>query len=148
MPLNKEKFQSDLGKIFEDMEPIIQEDLKKRLENPNPVDSENPGANSLYQVFEEIHDWTVVNLKNSNDKQKIWRFHAEKWGEGLSRSISHELTEKLISEFAPKFATLVTDYIKSSTIVIPPGQAVTGATSGGTAVVAATADPSKPGEIS
>ena len=115
-------------------------------------------TNSLYQVFEEIDKWSIENQPTQNDiktvsdraklKDKTWKIHAEKWSKSISENIAEEITEKMISDFCPRFANLITEYIKSATIIIPSGQAVTGATSGGTAVVAATADPSKPARIS
>lgn len=77
----------------------------------------------------------VISYKN-----KVWTKTSEEW----SKVISKEIIKLLAEDISSIIASEITTYIKSATIIVPPGQAVTAPAPAGIGVTTA---PSPPANI-
>lgn len=76
----------------------------------------------------------------------IKKFTANEWSNAISDSVCEWMSAEIAPIIAKIIADEVTTYIKTATIIIPPGQTVTGA-AGTFPVVALTVSPSAPAII-
>lgn len=122
---------------------LVKEDLKSKLEKrikdleDKLYKSLNDKNKGIYNVQKQLDIILSKNIptKNFNAekyKQKLWESVSKEWSKALAKQILDTLSKELSIIISDE----MTDYIKSATIITPPGQAVqvapptgTGATS-------------------
>ena len=131
--------------------PLIKFTLKEKLElrikllEPKLYEALNSKVTGLYKAQ------ALIDLKLSDDpptagfniltfKNKVWSRTSEEWAKVLAKEIIILLAEDISDIIADE----ITTYIKSATIIVPPGQAVTAPAPSGLGV---TTSPSPPANI-
>lgn len=79
-------------------------------------------------------------------KQIIKKTTANEWASGIADAVCEWMSKEISEVLAKIIADEVTTYIKTATVIVPPGQTVTGI-AGTYPVVAATTTPSAPATI-
>ena len=116
----------------------IESDLQKSLD-----DHSNGIYSALQKIDSEAEGLAKSGFNIDSFKKKQWGVVSQAWSTALAKQIVATLSDKL----STIIATEVDKYIKSASIIVPPGQIV--ATAGSpTAQTGATTAPSPPALIS
>ena len=160
MPLVKQTLQTALKTEIEAqlkaefLKPTTKEKLRKKLdggpENGKKTDAVdiNGALINIREIVQQLSTSPSTELVNalSQTEERIRKATANEWANGVSDSVCEWLSDTVAPIIADKLsaiiATNVDIYIKSATIIIPPGQAVA------TTPVPVTASPSPPALIS
>lgn len=126
---------------------VLEQTLKSRILTLEPklFTALNSKASGIYKAQ------ALIDVKLSDEaptegfdvlsyKNKVWSKTSEEWSKVLAKEIIKLLAEDISSIIADE----VTTYIKSATIIVPPGQAVTAPAPAGVGVTTA---PSPPANI-
>jgi len=161
MPLVKQTLQTALKTQIEAqlktefLKPVTKEKLRKHLdggaENGKKTDAVNiSGALlNIKEISQQIAITPSTDLTNSllQTEELVRKATANEWANGVSDSVCEWLADTIAPIIAEKLssiiATNVDTYIKSATIVVPPGQILN---AGG--YPGATTAPSPPATIS
>ncbi len=156
MPLIKQTLQSGietkLKTVFTSEE--TKADLREKLDG-GLLSGVKTGTETLYDAFEAIKDRTEQILGFEYDPTGLVAANSEELIRKVSsneqaNAIAEAICEWMADEIAPAIAEAVADnvdtFIKSATIIVPPGQAITGANAGGP-VTGSTIAPSSPASI-
>ena len=126
-----------------------------KLLDKSPLSGAASGAKDIYKALNNVEKLTEQIMSLPADKLAppaaklaVKKFTSNEWSNAIAEGIS----EWMASEIAPIIAKTVADqvdlYIKSATIIIPPGQVITGAGGGPAPVTGSTIAPSPQAIIS
>lgn len=146
----KTRIQSRL--IIEFKKPEVKNSLIKRLDG-GALSGKISGAKNINKALSNI-DLGAKSLSlidgGANFPPAIKRLTSNEWSNAISDSICEWMSDTIAPILAEELSTIianeVTKYIKTATVITPPGQIVTG-TAGTFPVVAATTSPSSPSQI-
>ena len=109
-------------------------------------------AKNVYKAMGNIKDKTQAILNNTPDiagapaasEDLVKRVTANEWANALTDAVSEWMSDTIAPIIADIIASEVDSYIKSATIIVPPGQVVSAPPPAG---VGATTAPSPPANI-
>lgn len=134
MPLIKKSLEYKLNTRIKKLESKLYDSLKSK-------------TTGIYRA-QALVDAKVTDSAPSSGfdiakyKNSLWETNSEEWGKVLAKNII-----KLLSEDISKIiAEEITDYVKTATIITPPGQVVAVGTPSGPGT-GSTTTPSSPNEI-
>jgi hypothetical protein len=129
------------------IQSILEQKLKSRISalEPKLRSALNSKTAGLYKAQ------TLIDIKLTNDtppsgfslakyKNQVWSTTSDEWSKVLAKEIIKLLAEDLSKIIAQE----VTSHIKTATIIVPPGQAVTAPAPAG---IGTTTSPSGPAKI-
>lgn len=107
--------------------PQLKKNLKddiKKIED-KLYKSLNDQSKGIYNVQKTLDTFFSNNVPTENFdpeayKDAIWKKISDEWSKALSKQIIEILSEELSELFSQR----MTDYIKSATIIVPPGSLV------------------------
>jgi hypothetical protein len=134
--------------------PAIKTELQKQLDG-GPLAGKLSSAKNITKALGNIEETgKALSMGISTDpssqaasKQIIKKTTANEWSSGIAEAVCEWMSKDVSAIIAKIIAQEVTTYIKTATIIIPPGQVV--ATAGSPAAqTGATTAPSPPAQIS
>lgn len=138
MPLVKATLEAGIKSRIKLLEP----NFIKKLDG-GPLQIQVANATSIYDALGKIKTkCQVFGAANGYNEMIIKQITSNEW----ANAIAKQVIDLLADEVSKIVAEEVDKYIKTATVIVPPGQVV--ATSGGTSQVGATTAPSPPAVIS
>jgi hypothetical protein len=133
--------------------PTIKLSLQKQLDG-GPLSGAISNAKNIDNALRNIGLIGAALAMGTSDnpasqlasKQAIKRTTSNEWASGIADAVCEWMSKEISDILAKVIADEVTKYIKTATIIVPPGQVVTGV-AGTYPVVASTTSPSSPALI-
>ena len=134
------------------IKPAVKQSLRNKLDGGGAAGGIST-AKSIDKALTNIKNLSsVIDFGSSGGpgaavgNALIKKFTANEWSNAISDSVCEWMSAEIAPIIAKIIAAEVTTYIKTATIIVPPGQVVTGV-AGTFPVVAATTAPSAPAII-
>lgn len=135
------------------IKPAVKQSLRNKLDGGGAAGGIS-SAKSIDKALSNIKTLSSVISFGPSDvpgsaaagNALIKKFTANEWSNAISDSVCEWMSAEIAPIIAKIIAAEVTTYIKTATIIVPPGQVVTGV-AGTFPVVAATTAPSAPALI-
>lgn len=138
MPLIKTVLETSIKTRIKALEPKFIKNL-----DGGPLSIQIANAENIYDALGNIRNkCQALSAVGAYSEQIVKQVSANEW----ANAIAKQVIDLLADDISKIIAEEVDRYIKTATVIVPPGQVV--ATSGGTSQVGATTAPSPPAVIS
>jgi hypothetical protein len=151
MPLVKPTLEAGIKSTLETKfkSAAVKESLRKLLDGDSAAGSQS-SAKTISEALRNIKvgtqsvaSATADTIDLATAESIVKRFTANEWANAIAESVAEWMSKEIAPIIAKTISDQVDTYIKSATVITPPGQAV--ATTGG---AGATSAPSPPATIS
>jgi hypothetical protein len=155
MPLIKPTLEAGIKLALqaEFKSPAVKLSLIKLLDK-SPLAGAAGGAKDIYKALDNVEKLTEQIMSQPADKLAppaaklaVKKFTSNEWSNAIAEGISEWMSKEIAPIIAKTIADQVDTYIKSATIIVPPGITIAGGGGGPAPVTGATIAPSAPATI-